>query len=123
MNFTAIKLFFSKVWKAIKQVPHWALIALLSLVAIAVSLLRRNANSSKALSIQKEISNIEKERAETISEINDLTNEEEQKLRRAYEEKLAFLREQENSLNKAEGKGPVAVASEWSDYLLKRKKK
>lgn len=122
MTWIGIKLFFSKVWAAIKKLPHWALLALMLLFTTVVSLMRKNAADKKLLEIQKEISDIEKKRAESIA-IADTTNREEEKaIRKEYDDKLTELREVEKDLHEAEVSGPVAVAQEWSDYLLKKEK-
>jgi len=122
MTWIGIKLFFSKVWEAVKKVPHWALLALMLLFTTVVSLMRQNAANKKLLEVQKEISDIEKDRAESIAVADTVNREEEEAIRKEYDEKLTVLREVEKELHEAEVSGPVAVAKEWSDYLLKKEK-
>ena len=122
MTLTGIKAFFSKLWEAIKKVPHWALIALLLLGSIVYSLLRKSADQKKLLLIQKTISRVEKERAEHVANINETNIEEEKTIKESFDNKLTLLREEEKHLHEAEVEGPVAIAKEWSDFLLKRDK-
>jgi len=117
-----IKGFFSKAWEAIKKLPHWALIAFFFLIAVAFTLLKRSSTNKKLLDIQKEVAKVEKEHSEKISEANNLSRREEKKIKEEHEEKIKALKQEEDELNDAEVKGPVAVASEWSKFLLNRKK-
>ena len=92
------------------------------LFTTVVSLMRQNAANKKLLEVQKEISDIEKDRAESIAVADTVNREEEGAIRKEYDEKLTVLREVEKELHEAEVSGPVAVAKEWSDYLLKKEK-
>jgi hypothetical protein len=114
---------FSKAWAAIKKLPHWALVCGFFLVAAVWYFMQRAATSKKLLKVQKKVSLVEKEHADEIAEIGDVSRREEKKIRAAHEEKLKVLKDEEDELKNAEVKGPVAIANEWSEFLLKRKKK
>jgi len=117
-----IKALLSKAWKAIKRAPHWTLVALLSLGAIIWFLIGKLGDHRKLLFIQGRISDIEKTRAEKTTEANVINIEEEKSIRKKHKHELIYLKKEEKSLLTAEKKGPVAVAGEWSNFLLKRGK-
>lgn len=123
MTWTAIKAFLSRAWNAIKQVPHWALIAIMSLLSAAVYFANASSRRKKLLQIQKDISNIEKERAEAISSIETESREEEAEISRAYKEKIEVLEQEEKEIKEAEVEGPVAIAEKWTAYLSTKKDK
>ena len=122
MFLTGAKAALSKAWELIKKLPKWILIAVLFLGAIIWYLLDKLSESKKIAAIQKEISETEKDRAVSITRANTINAEEEKNIRDEHEKKLSLLKEEEKTLLEAGKKGPVAVANEWSNFLLKKGK-
>ena len=123
MTWIGIKLFFSNAWEKIKQVPHWALASIGLLVGVVFSLMRRNASVKEALETQKEISEVEKDRAEQITSIEETSRREEAEIRSAHKEKVEELETREKEIDSAELSGADRVAEEWNKHLSEGKDK
>jgi aminoglycoside phosphotransferase (APT) family kinase protein len=116
-----VKSFFSSAWVAIKKLPHWAILAFLALFSVVWWLIKRSADQRKLVEIQKKVATTEKARAEAIADVHELSDDEEKVIKEEHDKKLEELKEEEKTIIDAASKGPVAVASEWKDFLLRKK--
>jgi flagellar biosynthesis/type III secretory pathway M-ring protein FliF/YscJ len=116
-----VKSFFYSAWVAIKKLPHWAIITFLVLFSVVWWLIKKSADQRKLVEIQREVANTEKDRAEAISDVYELGEEEEKDIKEEHDTKLEALREEEKDILDAASEGPVAIASEWKDFLLRKK--
>lgn len=114
-----VVVFFKKVWEILKRTPGWIILVLLSLVATVWWLLNRQLLLKKRLAVQKNIADIENEATRTRAHANATHSAEMDVAQDKYDEVKASLRAQEQQLNEAAAKGPVAIAEEWKKFLSK----
>jgi len=115
-----LKTWFKFCWDHIKKLPEWSLFCFLFLGSIIFSLLRKSSDQKKIIKIQKEISDIEKDRSDNIREIIEKSELEEEAVKKEFEERIDSLKEEEEKLKEISQRGPVAIAAEWNKFLLKK---
>jgi len=115
-----VKSWLSCCWKQIKKLPEWSLFCFLILGSVIFSLLKRSSNQKKIIKIQKEISDIEKDRNDNVRNIIEESEIQEELLKKEFQEKIDSLKQEEEELRISANKGPAAIAAEWNKFLLKK---
>jgi len=110
-----------KSWEAIKKLPHWAMVAFFTLIAVAYWLIQKYASSQRKLKVRTEQVQIEKKFAEAMEEASDKRESERAKIRADFESEKKKLEQVDKEIDEAAKKGPVGIANAWAEYLKGRK--
>ena len=117
-----IKTWSSKSWEAIKKLPGWAVIALLLLGSLVVHLMKKNALTKRRAEAQKKLGDINIEYMASKVEAETAHTERTKALREERDVRRAELDQIDQEIDEAAKKGPVALASEWKEYLSGKNK-
>ena len=104
-------------WEAIKKLPHWAMVAFFTLIAIAYWVLQQYMASQRKLKVRTEQVKIEKEFGKAMEEASDKRESDRAKLREDFETEKKKLDQIDKEIDEAAKKGPVGIAKAWADYL------
>ena len=115
-----VVVFFKKCWELIKKTPGWVLFGILLLLAVVWHLIGRQARLKKRLAVQKEITNIEVDRAAVRASAEAVSEAEEAAAQEEHDRTMAELKRKEKEIQDAASRGPVAIANEWKEFLTNR---
>lgn len=110
-----------KAWKAIKSLPGWAVVALLTCGALVVHLLKKNVLLKRRTEVQIKLKDITIEHAVATTSAEKRLSDEAARLREERDAKHDELDDIEREIDEASKKGPVALAAEWKNYLSGKK--
>lgn len=112
----------TKAWDAIKKLPGWAVVAFLMIGAVVIHLIKRNALIKRRAAAQQRLSDINVEYMASKVEAETSHSERSKQLREQRDAGRAELDALDQQIDEAAKKGPAALASEWKDYLSRKKK-
>ena len=111
----------SKIWEALKKLPGWTVLLLLTLLAACWYLVNLALTKKKVNSLRVRQLTIEKERHESLKQIMDEDEAQKESIEKEYESRLAELDEAKEKLMEKSSKGPAEIANAWKDFLMSRK--
>ena len=107
----------STVWAAIKKLPGWAITGFLMLFALCWYLIDLLSTAKQVTEIRKNQVTLEKEHHETIKQIGEENEEQQEIIEKEYREKTKELEAKREELAEKASKGPVEIANAWKEYL------
>lgn len=107
----------SKLWEGIKKLPGWGVVAILTVIALVVYLIKKNALLKRRSEVLEDLANIEIEHNDAV---NQAESDHSVKVKILSDRKFAAMDELkiiDEEISEAAEQGPIGLANAWKEHL------